>query len=112
MSLRVRSRSFRRAVRQAPDQQGAGGEAAAQRGDALARETAVGLDLGLAGSAGERRAASDALEVGPQPAHPREVVLELRELDLELALGRVRVSGEDVEDHRGAVDDGDAGERV
>ena len=40
----------------------------------------------------------------PQPAHAGEVVLELRELDLELALGRVGVDGEDVEDHRGAVD--------
>ena len=42
--------------------------------------------------------------MGPQPAHPREVVLELGELDLQLALGRVRVVGEDVEDDRGAVD--------
>ena len=40
----------------------------------------------------------------PQAAHAREVVLELRELDLELALGGVRVRGEDVEDDRGAVD--------
>ena len=44
------------------------------------------------------------LEVGPQAPHPRQVVLELRQLDLELALGAVRVVGEDVEDHRGAVD--------
>ena len=41
----------------------------------------------------------------PQAAHAGHVVLELRELDLELALGAVRVPGEDVEDHRGAVDD-------
>ena len=41
----------------------------------------------------------------PQPAHPREVVLELRELDLELALGADSVLGEDVEDQLGAVDD-------
>ena len=40
----------------------------------------------------------------PQPAHAREVVLELGQLDLELALGRVGVVGEDVEDDRGAVD--------
>ena len=46
--------------------------------------------------------------MGPQAAHPREVVLELRELDLELALGGVGVVGEDVEDHRGAVDHGHA----
>jgi hypothetical protein len=43
--------------------------------------------------------------VRPQPAHAREVVLELGELDLQLALGRARVVGEDVEDDRRAVDD-------
>ena len=42
----------------------------------------------------------------PQPAHAGEVVLELGQLDLELALGRVGVVGEDVEDHGGAVDHG------
>ena len=52
-------------------------------------------------------AAAEALEVRPQAAHAREVVLELGELDLELALGAVRVPGEDVEDHRRAVDDRD-----
>ena len=44
----------------------------------------------------------------PQPAHAREVVLELCQLDLELALGAAGVAGEDVEDDRGAVDDRDA----
>jgi hypothetical protein len=42
--------------------------------------------------------------VRPQAAHAGHVVLELGELDLQLALGRVRVAGEDVEDHRGAVE--------
>ena len=41
----------------------------------------------------------------PEAAHPREVVLELRELDLELALGAARVLGKDVEDQLRAVDD-------
>ncbi len=41
----------------------------------------------------------------PQAAHAREVVLELRELDLELALRRHGVLGEDVEDQLRAVDD-------
>ena len=41
----------------------------------------------------------------PHAAHAREVVLELRELDLELALGRHCVLGEDVEDQLCAVDD-------
>ena len=50
----------------------------------------------------------EALEMRPQAAHAREVVLELGELDLQLALGGVRVPGEDVEDDRGAVDHRDA----
>ena len=81
---------------------------APQRRDAVAREAAVGLDLGLAGAAGADAAAeagAEALEVRPQAAHAREVVLELGELDLELALRAVRVAGEDVEDDRRAVDD-------
>jgi len=41
----------------------------------------------------------------PQAAHPRQVVVELRELDLELALGADGMLGEDVEDQLRAVDD-------
>ena len=41
----------------------------------------------------------------PHPPHPRQVVLELRELDLELALGADGVLGEDVEDQLRPVDD-------
>ena len=81
---------------------------AAQRRDAVARQAAVGLDLRLTRTAGADAAdaapRAKALEVRPQPAHAGHVVLELRELDLQLALGRVRVAGEDVEDHRGAVE--------
>ena len=40
----------------------------------------------------------------PHAAHAREVVLELRQLDLELALGAHGVLGEDVEDQLRAVD--------
>jgi succinyl-diaminopimelate desuccinylase len=43
--------------------------------------------------------------VFPQPAHAREVVLELRELDLQLALGAAGMLSEDVEDELRAVDD-------
>ena len=43
--------------------------------------------------------------MAPQSPHTREVVLELRELDLELALGAAGVRGEDVEDHGRAIDD-------
>ena len=84
------------------------GELPAQRGDPVAGEPPIGLDLGLAGAAGADSAVDPAgpesLQVRPQPPHPGQVVLELGELDLELALGRMRVRGEDVEDDRGAVD--------
>ena len=45
----------------------------------------------------------------PKAPHPGKVVLELRKLDLELALGRSGVVGEDVEDDRGAIDHRPAG---
>ena len=79
----------------------------AQRSDAVAREAAVGLDLALPRSA-RADPAAEALEVAPQAAHAREVVFELGQLDLQLALGAGGVRGEDVEDHRRAVDDGEA----
>ena len=41
----------------------------------------------------------------PHAAHPREVVFELRQLDLELPLGADGVLREDVEDQLRAVDD-------
>src|SRR5262249_19212292 len=69
-----------------------------QRRDPVARQATIGLDLRLSGSPGANSAA-EALEVAPQAAHPREVVLELGQLDLELARGAGRVGGEDVEDH-------------
>ena len=43
----------------------------------------------------------------PQPAHSREVVLQLRQLDLKLAVGGVRVAGEDVENYGRPIDDRD-----
>ena len=66
-------------------------------------EPAVRLELRLAGAA-RPDAAAEALEVLPHAAHPGEVVLELCQLDLELAFGARRVLGEDVEDELGAVD--------
>ena len=86
-------------------------EAALEQRDLAARDPAVGLELRLAGAAradaGAERtgAAAEALEVLPHPAHPRQVVLELRELDLELSLGALRVLREDVEDQLRPVDD-------
>ena len=83
-------------------------EAALEDRDAVARQPAIGLDLRLARAAGadaaHAAAGAETLEVRPQAAHAGHVVFELGELDLHLALGRVRVAGEDVEDHRGAVE--------
>ncbi len=79
-------------------------QAPPEQRDPPVREPTVGLELRLAGAA-RSDAAAEALEVLPHPAHARQVVLELRELDLELPLGRDRVLGEDVEDQLGAVDD-------
>ena len=78
-------------------------QAPAQGGDAIARQAAVGLDLRLPRAA-RADASAEALEVAPQPAHAGEVVFELCQLDLQLALGAVGVRGEYVQDHRGAVD--------
>ena len=87
-------------------------EPSLQQRDPPARKSPVGLELGLARAARAdsaadcgRGSAREAFEVLPQAAHAREVVLELRELDLELALGAARMLGENVEDQLGAVDD-------
>ena len=76
--------------------------------DAVAREPPVRLDLRLArasrADAADAAAGAETLEVRPQASHAGHVVLELGQLDLELAVGGVGVTGEDVEDHRGAVD--------
>ena len=91
-------------------------ELALERRDPVAGQPPVGLDLRLARSSGTDAAVdasrAEALEVRPQAAHAGEVVLELRELDLELALGAVGVRGEDVEDDRGAVDHREAERRL
>ena len=82
----------------------------AQQRDAAPGEAPVCLELRLAGAAGADAgaeaagAAAEPLEVLPHPPHPRQVVLELRELDLELPLGAHRVLREDVEDQLRAVD--------
>jgi hypothetical protein len=68
------------------------------------RQPPVGLELRLA-RAPRPDAAAEPLEVLPHPPHAREVVLELRQLDLQLPLGRTRVLGEDVEDQLRPVDD-------
>ena len=79
-------------------------ELLAQKGDPAPGHPAVGLELRLAG-APRADAAAEALEVLPHASHPRKVVLELRELDLELALRRSRMLGEDVEYQLRPIDD-------
>ena len=79
-------------------------QAAAELRDALAHAAAVDLELRLAG-APRAHAAAQAREVGPLPRQARQEVLELRQLDLHLALERARALREDVEDEGAAVDD-------
>ena len=69
-----------------------------------ADQAAVGLELRLARAA-QADAALLPLEVGPAADEARRQVLELRELDLQLALGAARALREDVEDQAHAVDD-------
>jgi hypothetical protein len=78
-----------------------------QQGDPASRNSPVGLQLRLARTA-RPDAAAEALEVLPQPPHARKVVLELRELDLELPLGAHGMLREDVQDELCAIDDAQA----
>ena len=71
----------------------------------------VELDLGLTGAPRPHAVSSSDLATGlaghrfTPTAQSREQVLELGEFDLRLALPALRVLAEDIEDHRGAVDD-------
>jgi hypothetical protein len=71
--------------------------------DAPADVLAVDLELGLAGAARPDAAAEPGHRLAPASQAGQQVV-ELRELDLGLALSRPRVQREDVEDQRGPVD--------
>ena len=75
---------------------------AAQFGDAGADESAVGLQLGLAG-APQPDPAADAREVDPHAPQPGQQVLELGQLDLQAGLVGAGPGGEDVQDQFGAV---------
>ena len=72
--------------------------------DPLAQQAPVGFEL-LFARAAQADAALLPLEVGPAADEPRELVLHLRELDLQLAFGASRAQREDVEDEARAVDD-------
>ena len=76
--------------------------------DAAADAAAVDLQLLLARAAHPDAGRALAREHAPHAEQPRQAVLELRKLHLELALARLGAHGEDVEDEHGAVDDGHA----
>ena len=79
-------------------------QATLDEGDARPRDTAVALELALARAA-RADATAQSFQVLPHASHPRKVVFELRELDLELSFGAPGVLREDVEDELGAIDD-------
>jgi succinyl-diaminopimelate desuccinylase len=81
-----------------------GAEALLQERHARPGEASVGLELALTRPSRPDPAA-EPLQVLPHAAHARQVVLELRQLDLELAVGARRVLGEDVENELRPVDD-------
>src|SRR5699024_1291812 len=84
---------------------------ALELGDARVDAATVELDLRLTGPAGPHTHAPGRLTAGltghrlTPATEARQEVLELRELDLGLALAALGVLGEDVEDQRGPVDD-------
>ena len=73
--------------------------------DALLGLAAIGLELGFTFAADGPGGATLTGKVGPVAGEPRHEVLQLGQLDLELALAGSGALGEDVEDQRRAVDD-------
>ena len=78
-------------------------QAFVQHPDARSEQPAVGLEL-LFARAAQADAAFLSLEVSPAADQPGELVVDLRELDLQFAFGAARAQREDVEDECGAVD--------
>jgi hypothetical protein len=79
-------------------------DAVVQRLDALADQATVGLELRFARAAQADAAAALAVEVGPAAHQARGHVLELRQLDLQLALEGARALGENREDESAAIE--------
>ncbi|MEY9285660.1 hypothetical protein ABIA03_006852 [Bradyrhizobium yuanmingense] len=78
---------------------------ALELGDALLDQAAVGLDLGLAGTAHEAETAALAFEMGPGAHQARALVVEMRKLDLQRAFPGLGAAAEDFENEPGAVED-------
>src|SRR5207248_9320887 len=74
------------------------------RVNARADAPAIGFELRLARSA-RADATAEPGQRGTRAGQPRQQVLQLRELHLELAFARPRAAREDVEDQLRAVDD-------
>ena len=72
--------------------------------DALGGLATVGLELGFAFAADGSGGTALPGKVGPEAGQPRHQVLELGQLDLQLAFAGARALGEDLEDQRGAVE--------
>ena len=80
-------------------------EVGLELGDAAHDAPAIDLELRLAAAEPGADAAALLRQVGGRAApQSRQAVAQQRQLDLRLALERVGVLAEDVEDHRGAVD--------
>ena len=82
-----------------------------QQRDPVADHAPVKLELRLAGAAQAHHAAGRcaaaaglALKVQPLAAQARQQILVLRQLDLDAALVRARVRGEDIQDQAGAIE--------
>jgi hypothetical protein len=71
---------------------------------AIADNSPVCLDLGLAGTAEEAETAALPLEVGPAPDQPPGLIIEMRKLDLQPAFRRGRTLAENLQDKAGAID--------
>ena len=71
--------------------------------DAAMNLAAVGFKLGFTRSAGAN-AAAELRHLHTTAAKPRQHVLKLRKLNLELAFTSARVAGKDIENQLGAID--------
>ncbi len=76
-----------------------------EEGDPLLRLPPVSLELRLARTAQADATSSLPGKVRPHPGQSGQPVLQLRQLDLQAALVRLRPAREDVEDQRRPVDD-------